>query len=660
VAPGAPGARGVPRVATGFIGGAAELEAGAAAAASRSLVTLAGPAGAGKTRLAAEVARHASRTLGVRVRWADLDAVRPGRVAATVARALRVPDVPGRSAVDLVVARLGEASTLLVLDNCEHVLDETARFVERLLDGAPPPRVLATSREPLHVAGEDVHRLAGLGVPEPAARLFLERAGPGQVRDHDVVGVAEVVGRLDGLPLAIELAAARLDALSVPELARSLRERLSLLGDGSRAAPARRRTLETAIAWSHDLVSPVEQRVLRRVSVFPAGFDAEAAEAVAAGEGVTPATVLPALARLAETSLLVVDRSANVTSYRLLFTIRMFARERLCSSGEQEATARRHRDVYLRLAQMIAPAMIGAGLAAGLERARPEHENFHAALRWSLERGEHQAAFHLAAYLSVYWFRIGFIADGGRLLREALAHADEDDPVRPLALLGRSTLSHSAAAPEMVEHADEAVAACEAGDDPELLALALAWRARALLDRGHLREARIDLARAGELGASVGSDEAIGFADQVRACVALAAGDLDEAGTLAARACDRFRRLRAPLDAGYALVDLARVRLAQDRTREALEVAGAAVTDFRHREDPRGLAASLVCVGHAYRQLGDLERARPMLDEALALSRRWGFASLAEEVASALPERRSAPVMVSRGRRQVRREEPAL
>ena len=626
--------RRLPRFGTSFLGRAAELDAVTARLRTARLVTVSGPAGAGKTRLAAEVARRVGP--GLRVAWAELDAIGPGRVAATVARTLDVREVPGRSAVSLVTARLSDAPTLLVLDNCEHVLEDAARFVTRLLDDVPGARVLITSREPLHLEGEHVHRLGGLGVPEPAARLFLERAGAERLGDEDAAAVAELVGRLDGLPLAIELAAGRLNSLSVRELARSLADRLSLLGDESRVALARQRTLETAIAWSYELVPATEQGILRRIAIFPASFDAAAAEAVAAGGDVQPEAVRPALARLVDASLLAADRRSDATRYRLLFTVRTFARQRLRDCGEHEAVARRHRDAYLALAEELAPNMVGAGLAAGLERGRAEHDNLHAALDWSLKRRDWEPAFGLAACLSLYWFRIGFIRDGRRLIERALRHAADDDPRRPMALLGRLTLSHSAGAPETIEHGDEAVAACGHGHDAELLALALIWRARALLDRGRLGPARRDLDRAHSLAAAADSEEALGFADQILACAALQAGDLDAAAALAVRARDRFRRLRGSLDAGYSLIDLARVRLAQGRAGDAHETAGAALADFRHRDDPRGIAQALLCLAGAHALRGERSRERAALEEALALSQRWGLEAEATRARAAL------------------------
>jgi predicted ATPase/DNA-binding SARP family transcriptional activator len=602
----------LPRYRTSFVGRDAVLASVEGDIRGRPLVTIVGPAGVGKTRLAVEVAARAGR----RPRWVDLAATGAGRVGAAVASALAIPQVPGRAPADLVAARLGEAPSLLLLDNCEHVADEAARLAERLLERDARVRILATSREPLRVAGEKLHRLEGLASPH-AVRLFLDRAGAG-VAGTDAV--SELVERLDGLPLAIELAAGKLPWVSAAELARDLRERLSLLGDGPRTAPARQRTLDAAIAWSYELLSDVERRVLRRLSVFPASFDAPAAAAVAA-----VSAVLPALTRLADASLLVVEPHDDGTRYRLLMTVRAFARERLTEAGEATAAARRHREAYLALAEELDGNMVGAGLATWLPRGRREHENFQAALHWSLDRGDAEPAFQLAARLGMYWFRAGFVKDGRDLLERTMLDADPAGRLWPRGLVGRTMLANAAGAPDAFETAVEAVAACEAAGDADLLVYALAWRAHALIVAGRLADARVALARARALAESTGSDEGVAFSDQLLGDLLHTAGDLDGAGDMLVRARDRFRRFRAPLDAGFTLVDLARVRLAQGRAHEALEVAREALADFRRREDPRGLAAAFACLGRAYDMLGEPERAGPLLDESMALSRRWGF-----------------------------------
>jgi predicted ATPase len=562
--------------------------------------------------------------------WVDLGATVAGPVGPAVAAALALPQVPGRTVAELAAARLGEAQTLLVLDNCEHVAEETAALAERLLEHGA--RILATSREPLRVQTEHVHRLSGLKERD-AVRLFLDRAG---VAKSDAA--AEIVERLDGLPLAIELAAGKVAWVSPQELARDLHDRLSLLGDGPRTAPVRQRTLEAAIGWSYELLPEPERHVLRRLAVFPGTFDTAAATAVA-GAG------LPVLTRLADASLLVIERGTG-PRHRLLMTVRTFARERLAEAGEAQDAARRHRDHYLAFAARLGANMTGAGLAEWLPRGRREHENLHAALHWSLERGDTGPAFELAAWLGMYWFRVGFVKDGRELLDRVLRDGGSDSPLLPRALVGRAVLANAAGAPDALEVAGEAVDGCEAAGADDQLVYALQWRASALIAAGRLDEARAALARGRSCAESLGDDEGVAFSDQLLGDLHHRAGDLDAAGALLVRARDRFRTFRAPLDAGYTLVDLARVRLSQGRAADALQVALEALADFRRREDPRGLAAAFVCLGRAYEVLGEPGRARPPLEEALALADRWGFPPIADEAVSVLG--------------QVRREEAAL
>ena len=430
----APARAELPHYGTSFLGRDADLETVASALAPGRLVTVVGPGGTGKTRLAVEVAARA----GLRPWWVDLSTAAPGRVAAAAAAALAVPHVPGRSAADLVAARLGEAPALLLLDNCEHVAADAARLADRLL--AERARVLATSREPLRVSGEVLHRLDGLAVPD-AVRLFVDRAGIAETE-----AVVELVERLDGLPLAIELAAGKLPWVSPAELTRDLDVRISLLGDGPRTAPARQRTLAAAIAWSYDLLAEHERRVLRRLSVFPGSFDASAAEAVAGD-----APVLPALTRLADASLLVAEPAPEGTRYRLLMTVRVFARERLSEAGEANAAARRHRDHFLALAEELAPNMVDAGLANGCPAGA-------ASTRTSMPRciGRSTAATPSRRSRS----RRGWACTGSAQVSSTTAASCSNArcgtphpaaPLWPRARLGRAMLAHAAGAPDTLE-----------------------------------------------------------------------------------------------------------------------------------------------------------------------------------------------------------------
>jgi tetratricopeptide (TPR) repeat protein len=270
--------------------------------------------------------------------------------------------------------------------------------------------------------------------------------------------------------------------------------------------------------------------------------------------------------------------------------------------------------------------MSNAGLGPWLARGRLEQENFLAALRWSLDRGDSRPAFAMAAWLSWFWFRTGFVRDGIALLQQAMTAADPGDPLWPRALIGRAWLTCACGSADALSATNDAVAAAEEAGDGELLAFALCWRGYELLRTHRRSEARTDLVRASAVARSTGDDECIAYSDQLLGDLAAAEGDLDEAAALLVRARDRYRRSRVTVDAGYTLIDLARVRLAQSRFVDALGVAGEALADFRRREDPRGVASALTCLGQAYAGLSQPDRARPALDEARALVERWGFA----------------------------------
>ena len=431
---------------------------------------------------------------------------------------------------------------------------------------------------------------------------------------------SDLVSHLDGLPLAIELAAAALRFVSPAELAAGLSERLELPGDEQRLAPRRQRTLEASIGWSYDLLTPVQQAVLRRLAVFKGSFAAEQAESVAGDVGA-----------LAESSLVVAESGR----YRLLQTVRAFALARLQAAGEYDDVARRHRDAYQRLAEVVEFNMLGPGLPEWLPRSRREHENFDAALRWSLDSGDAEGALRLAATLGWYWYRTGFLAHGRELLERALQMAEPDSPSRPHALVALSWMATGAAAPDALAITDAAVAACE-GDD-ELLGQALANRAQALIAARRLDEARADIECGRAICASVPRlAEGVIFADQCLGCVCLEANELDKAEALLVRAHDAMRHMRGTRYAGFTLIELARVQLAQQRPEAAAETAEHALADLRRREDARGIAGALTCLGRARAALGEHERAREHLEEAVEVAERWGFANWAREAEQAL------------------------
>ncbi|MFI8321763.1 BTAD domain-containing putative transcriptional regulator [Streptomyces sp. NPDC085529] len=465
-APGAPAALPVPGPAvpaalTGLIGRDAAVEELGALLRTGRLVTLTGSGGVGKTRLALAAAAHAAGEFpgGVRlVELAALDRAGDGRRRDTASAEVReavgraagvrddVPPAPGTDPLpleDRIARALGDAPVLLVLDNCEHVVEPVAALAARLLAAAPALRILATSQVPLGLTGEHLHEVPPLPRPEPgesldpddpgrfgAVELFVARAAaaaPGFTLDAATAGaVAAICRRLDGIPLALEMAATRVRALGVREVAARLDDRFRLLAVGARDAPARQRTLRSVLDWSWDLLGPGERAVLRRLAVHADGCTLDAAEEVSAGvpgREPDPADVLDLLARLVDASLVVAAPAGpdGAVRYRLLESVAAYGEERLREAGETEAVRAAHRAHYLRLAERAEPLLRGAEQGYWLRRLDEETANLRGALDSAVSAGEAETALRLATSLCWYWRLRGRGAEAERSLSAALA-----------------------------------------------------------------------------------------------------------------------------------------------------------------------------------------------------------------------------------------------
>ncbi|SDH12805.1 BTAD domain-containing putative transcriptional regulator [Nonomuraea jiangxiensis] len=396
------------------------------------LVTLTGPGGVGKTSVALAVARAEAETYPQGVWLVDLTSWDgQGDPAEPVLSVLSIPDAPGGAEPDRerLAAALRERRTLLVLDNCEHVIEPVAGLVAALLPAVPGLRVLATSREPLRLRGEARWELPPLDVPDTddparlahsaAVRLFLDRAGM-TAEPAALAGVAEVCRRLDGIPLALELAATRVPVLGVPELAARLRvptDRFGVLGSGPRDAPARQRTLAAVIDWSWRLLTEAERAVLRRLAVHAGGCTLAAAEEVCAGDGVAAGEVLDLLAGLVDRSLVV---RGDGPRFRLLESVSAYCLDRLRESGEEAVLRRRHADHYLALAERAEPRLRGRDQREWLGRLDAEAANLRVALDTFRREGAAEPALRLAGALVWYWFLRGRLTEARRALAGAL------------------------------------------------------------------------------------------------------------------------------------------------------------------------------------------------------------------------------------------------
>jgi predicted ATPase/DNA-binding CsgD family transcriptional regulator len=466
---------------TSFVGRDAQLTQLRGILADNRLVTLTGAGGVGKTRLAIQVAAQLAGEFGDGVWYADLAPITdPELVPVTVARALGLPDQPGRSTMDTLLRFIRDRQMLIVLDNCEHLLDASAELVVALLGVAARLTLLATSREAIGVAGEVRWRVPSLSLADEAIELFTDRARharPGfAVSADNAAAVGEICARLDGVPLAIELAAARVRALSLAEIVEGLHDRFRLLTGGARTAVRRQQTLRASVDWSHALLTEPERVLLRRLAVFVGGFDLDAAREVAGGE-VQRHQVLDLLTLLVDKSLVVAEVSRGRTRYRLLETVRQYAAEKLGESGEADAVRSRHRDHYTAMAALLdAPARTDYGQR--LELADTDIDNLRAAFAWSRENSDVELALAVASSLQPLWVARGRLREGLAWFNAILINHDarqlEVTPaVRARALADKAVLDTMKGEHGSLELAEQALAIARELDDPALLARAL-------------------------------------------------------------------------------------------------------------------------------------------------------------------------------------------
>ena len=425
-------AKNLPTQLTSFVGRAAQIAEISRSLADDRLVTLTGAGGAGKTRLAIEVAGQMTTQFPDGVFYADLAPItHPDVVPLTVARALRLPDQPGRSITETLLRSIRDRRLLLVLDNCEHLLEASAELVNDVLAGCARVTILATSREPLMVAGEVNWQVPSLSLADEAVELFTDRARRARpdfaITDSNAETVTEICRRLDGMPLAIELAAARVRALSLDEIVGSLHDRFRLLTGGARTAVRRQQTLRASVDWSHALLTESERVLFRRLAVFMGGFDLDAAQAVAGATEVERFQVLDQLSLLVDKSLVVAENATGATRYRLLETVRQYALEKLGESGEADDVRGRHRDHYTSMAARLdAPAR--DDYEQLIELAEMNVDNLRAAFTWSYENDDIAQTLELASSLQPLWLARGRIVEGLAWLDAALTDRDGNQP----------------------------------------------------------------------------------------------------------------------------------------------------------------------------------------------------------------------------------------
>jgi non-specific serine/threonine protein kinase len=602
----------LPAPLTSFIGRRREMAELAQLLPSTRLLTLTGAGGCGKTRLALEVARQVVLRFPDGAWLAELAGLgEPSLVAQTIASVFDVRQAPNRSLVESLADQLRHRRTLLLLDNCEHVIAAASELVETLLRAAPGLTILATSREALGIDGETRWRVPSLAVPDSpditpiddllqyeAVRLLVDRAatvGSTFAVTRDNAGtVTEVCRRLDGIPLAIELAAARLNVLSIEQINERLDDRFRLLTRTDRTPIGRQRTLEATVDWSYALLPEAERQLLQRLSTFAGGWTLEAAEHVCAGDGIAREDVLDLMTRLVDKSLVMVDDAADgAPRYRCLETVRHYARERLRESGESDSVRARHFGFFLDLARRAEPELTRAAQLIWLDGLQLEQDNLRGALEWRLA-SDHPAPDTLELANALYWFWLKrtHLAEGEQWLERALARDLRAAPARraqALMALGSIVFfeGHFARAERLLE--ESAALAREAGV-PSIVALALGLETMAAMEGGDREAAARCAAESAAASRAAGEPWLECFSLSYFAYEALYAGDVDRAGELHERILAHGRAQGDLWGIGIVLFDLSLLRVVQQRYAEARALCDEGIALGQRFGDRRAIA----------------------------------------------------------------------
>src|SRR5215217_6389166 len=578
------------------------------------LLTLTGPGGTGKTRLALAVAEQVAPAFPDGVVFVSLaPLVDPAFVAPTIAERLGVRERAEQTLRDALVTHLAGKRLLLVLDNFEHVLP-AAPLVAELLGACPALRVLSTSRAALHLSGEHLYSVPPLALPNvdrlppleelgqtAAVRLFVDRARAVKsdfaLNEANTPAVVEIVRRLDGLPLALELVAARARALSPAALSVRLDRRLPLLTGGAHDLPDRQRTLRDTIAWSYDLLRPNEQTLFRRLGVFAGGCTLESAETVANLDA--PFDVLEGMAALLDASLLQSEELGGETRYTMLETVREFALERLRESGEESATRDHHARYFLDLAERTHAVIFKTPTPALLDVIERDHDNLRAALTWSRDTGDHDTLLRLAGALAFFWYYRGYLNEGQRWLNQALETPADADAARPRAW----ALTNSGMLANVSGETDRAIALLtesflwwEQTDDGFGRALAGTQLGGSYVGQGRYDEAVPLFAEIEAYAREAGHEDVLAVALFHLGAIAWAQGDDPRARLLSQEAVERFDRIGMQVDAIDPLRFLGLIACTAGDHQEAAAWFAEELTRLRQRGSRAAIAVGLADV----------------------------------------------------------------
>ncbi len=595
----------LPLALTSFVGREQEMAEVKRLLDTNRLLTLTGPGGSGKTRLALTVASDMTQHFEDGVWMMELAPLsNPDLVPQAMASVLGVREVPGTPLTNSLCVHLESRKTLLVLDNCEHLVEACADLVATLLRFCPNLRILSTSREMLGVPGETLFAVPPLSLPDPhhlsslgnhsndeASELFVERArairSDFALTEGNVMAVAQVCYQLDGIPLAIELAAARVRVLSVEQISSRLKESFALLSGGVRTAMPRHRTLRATMDWSHELLSREERILLRRFSVFAGGFTLEAAEAVCAGGTLGRGEVLDLLSSLVDKSLVLVTGWDGEPRHRLLETVRQYGREKLEESGEEDEIRRRHALFFLALAEEVEPKINTAGRRQWMERLENEHDNLRTALAWSsTEETRGETGLRLAGALLWFWFHHGYLDEGRRWLGGAL-----------------STEEGAGGRPAPASPAARAKALCGAG--------LLAWM------QGDQAEASSRLGQSVTLWRELEDKQGLAQALRILGHVMLGQGASAVARSLGEESVELFRESKDEFGLATSLATLGIIALTQEDYVVVQASLEESVAICRESGDDWALSLALRNLGIAALKQGDYEQAAAWVGESV-------------------------------------------
>ena len=587
----------LPAPLTSFVGREREIGELKELLATTRLVTLTSMGGTGKTRLSLQVGTEVTQDYPDGVWFVELAPLADDRlVPQAVASVLGVKEEAGRPVIEALEKYVRDRQLLLILDNCEHLVEACAELSKKLLRAGRGVQVLASSRERLHVRGETSYPVPSLAVPDPlngagnaapeainldafrqyeAVRLFIDRASASQptfqLTRQNAIAVADICRRLDGIPLAIELAAARVSALSVEKIAVRLSDRFSLLTGGDKTDEPRQQTLRASIDWSYDFLSEPERMVLQRLAVFAGGCTLEAAEAVCAGDGIEESAVLDLLIQLVDKSLLIMEVGGE--RYRLLETVRQYAQERLNGSGKEREARTRHFGFYLGFAERVRPELAGPEQGAWLMRLDLERENLLSSHVWADFDNEGAAlGLRLVWALKPYWINRGLLGLGHRLTVEALARAgaQERNTTRCRALFDVGWIAIMMGSyTEAREYLEESLAIAHLIGDDHMKALALQPLGLACLGEGDVAAARKHLEGALAMARKLGDKREIAAAVNVLAQLHRVGGELNTAEPLYEEGLTLSRELQDRESIAIGLLNLAMVAIDRGAAKRA-------------------------------------------------------------------------------------------